>query len=618
MTRVAKLGLSLLLAFCVFAFASGQARADTTTGNCSPIVKDVGGNVVINCSNKALDFLVDQINEKNADLKAKTAEVQSWVDRYKTLQQSLGSSQGYAQLRAEALAAFNHNDLVSAGSKLDIVIDDEERNQVAQIAQDHFDRAEMLVFQNAPDKAQPHYRRAFELKPDNPRFATAYARSQCDRNKTEKAREILQESVDQLRVLAVEDEVAYSGDLVCALVNLAGIYNRLGSYKDSKKAADEALDVARRLLMKYSDRDAKIHLADALTVVGAANVKMGNRDEGSQQLSDAESYYSGVKLNNANRPYVHEMLARAAREQGNEPLEGKELLRALQLEEDLVKQIPIFFRPRLSEYFRMTITYLQRTRNIGSTRIVHEEYTNFINDSGVDSFTSTFLQSSADEVWTTTNCLEADTCDLSTVDKSIEALSAVSSQLSADESQELSLAILDRGVIALRQKDYHGAYSYMSQSLLIAPGFRADQRRMAQGMFGAVLFFTSDFGTAARSFVGPGNVLSDEERAVWTYLIATTDKGSAGKLAVLDDELSDDPLLATISRLTAGKTQDLDQAQIGVVAARSRAEWRCRDLLVLRHYNKTVADVIAQSINCSGTIDYDPYYWIIVAEKSLP
>jgi tetratricopeptide (TPR) repeat protein len=596
--------------------ATAEAHADSTSADCSPIIEHVGGNVAVNCGGKAFDYLVEQINKKDADLTAKNTELQSWIDRYNALKQSLGDSQGYDQLRKEALAAFQNHDLDTAGRKLDAVIQREEHDLIGQIARDHYNRGEIFVFQQNANAAFPEYQRAFELEKNNPKYAAAYARSLCSKNKINEAREVLQDNVDQLQTLRETNNMVYQGSLVCAFVNLSGIYNKLGMPDESRTAADSALREARKLAGTSSDGEAKIHLADALSAHGAAQVKTGKIVDGKVELLQAEELYDEQMENNSNRPYIHQILAGVFKSEKDDTNEQTELLKALDFEERLLLQSPQVFRFRLSVDFRNLMEFLNRTRKTEVEALAFTNYITFINDPRLDNITTKFLEAAARDVRTTSLCLEGGSCPDEDINKPIDLLNQIAQRLAADESQTLALAIFDQALVFTIRGDYSKATSLIEKSIAIKPGFNPVQERNALQMAYVIKFFTVGFLEAAKAFLQGNNDLSEEDKELWRFVVSWR-ANSTGKQTIDPGKFPNLELRSLVLVLMSGDSR----AKIDEVTARVRSSspspQKCKELFLIGEYDRLI-DVPKDPENatsvCVPNVEFDPYSWIIKAE----
>ena len=154
----------------------------STAGPCSPIQS--GNNNVVNCSGvdpRAEHYLNDLLDRMSLDLKQKTAEGNEWARKYNELDAQLEEMKKQLAAKGEdatlvqtAQDLLHEGKLEEARAIFDRLIQSDEAN-VDRAAQDHFGRARVFELQFRPDEALPDYAKAYQYRPENLRYAEAYA-----------------------------------------------------------------------------------------------------------------------------------------------------------------------------------------------------------------------------------------------------------------------------------------------------------------------------------------------------------------------------------------------------------------------------------------------------------
>ncbi|MBK8176589.1 MAG: hypothetical protein IPK66_15350 [Rhodospirillales bacterium] len=156
--------------------ASAQVTQHTT-GWCSPNVAGTDGNVTIVCHGvdpKALARLEELLDKKDLELADKIKEANEWVSKYRELEAGLSSVGDDSKESGEAAELIKQGKFEEAGGILHQLIATQE-TQVAELARNHYNWAELYMLQFDPFSALPHYRKARQYAPDNAEYTFALA-----------------------------------------------------------------------------------------------------------------------------------------------------------------------------------------------------------------------------------------------------------------------------------------------------------------------------------------------------------------------------------------------------------------------------------------------------------
>ena len=250
----------LVVGLLVFAVGTQSVAAETTqmTGSdswCSPALNGNGNTV--NCNGvdpRAEHYLNDLLDRTNADLKQKIAEANDWVRRYNELNAQLEETKKQLAAKGEdatltlvqsAQDLLHEGKLEAARAIFDRLIPSDEAN-VDRAAQDHFGRASIFALQFRFDEALPDLAKAYQYRPDDQRYAEAYADALWEQRDFPGAELVLQELLKQRRSAAMQNP-AYRPQLAQTLNDLGVIYNATGRFPDAEAAYNEAVDIRRAL-----------------------------------------------------------------------------------------------------------------------------------------------------------------------------------------------------------------------------------------------------------------------------------------------------------------------------------------------------------------------------------
>jgi tetratricopeptide (TPR) repeat protein len=241
-------------------FAGAASFAETvtqTTGSgswCSPAQN--GNGDTVNCNGvdpRAEHYLNDLLDRMNLDLKQKTAEANDWARRYHELndqlvetKKQLAANGQDATLVQTAQDLLHEGKLEEAHAVFGRLIQSDDAN-VDRAAQDHFGRASVFALQFRLDEALPDYAKAHQYRPDDTRYAEAYAYALQMQKDYPNAETVLRELLQQHRILVTQNPAAYWPDLAGALNSLGVLYNNTNRFTEAEATYKEAADIYRGL-----------------------------------------------------------------------------------------------------------------------------------------------------------------------------------------------------------------------------------------------------------------------------------------------------------------------------------------------------------------------------------
>ena len=170
--------------------------------------------------------------------------------------------------------------LEEARAIFDRLIKSDEAN-VDRAAQDHFGRASVFALQFRLDEALPDYAKAYQYRPDDQRFADAYAYALQQQRDYPKAELVLQELLRQRRELAAQNPAAYRPDLARTLNNLGDLYDDTHRFADAEAAFKEAAGIEREL----AAQNPAAYRPDLATTLN----NLGNLYDDTHRFADAEA-----------------------------------------------------------------------------------------------------------------------------------------------------------------------------------------------------------------------------------------------------------------------------------------------------------------------------------------
>jgi tetratricopeptide (TPR) repeat protein len=118
---------------------------------------------------------------------------------------------------------------------------------VDRAAQDHFGRASIFALQFRFDRALPDYAMAYQYRPDDPRYADAYAYALMLLQRDDRTAEMmLRGQLRQAQDLAAQDP-AHRPDLAATLNNMGVFYRDAGRFAEAEVALMKAAAIRREL-----------------------------------------------------------------------------------------------------------------------------------------------------------------------------------------------------------------------------------------------------------------------------------------------------------------------------------------------------------------------------------
>jgi tetratricopeptide (TPR) repeat protein len=600
-------------------FAQGHV-IQYSSGQCSINIANVSGNVTVEggcMDQKVISLFLDTINRQQKDYQEKATEVELWIKRYDELSMRLGTSGAFSQLREEVKKRFQEGDLEGAGRAKDQIIAGEE-GLVDQLAEDYYERAEMLVLQLKPLEAQKFYAKAFQYRPTSTTYAEAYARNLCDTNQSDKAQTVYQVSANELRSLTKLEPEKYAASLSCTLVDIAGLYYLNGAYDQARIAAEEALRVAQQI-SPQDGREAQEHIADALTSSGIIAVKQGRIDDGQAKLLQAEEIYSKISITNSNRPILYEALADISKGKKNKEDEERELSRAVMYEEELTRTKPMDHRSRLALRLHLLFDFYKREADLEGARSTQTQFAAFVasvltDDQGTKAFLSgTSLELRCELLLAEGNAEEARRQCLS----AIQVLESIRGSLRAKESTVLSQAYDKLGWLNMISAEYRSAFEAFDNAIK-ADLAEGPQTRRAAADQRIAQFFVADFVTAAHDLLSHADQMSDYDKAMWDLLIrkrrdltARMEISSQGKNEVENVLVNVASSHSPLSLLTtaAGRISHLPD-----IAEKCRLAFYVGEIFALAHERSRSLDIF--SLCSEAKEGSPPYAWIILAERA--
>jgi tetratricopeptide (TPR) repeat protein len=200
---------------------------------------------------RAMDRLNELLDRKDLDLKQKIAEANDWARRYNELNAQLEETKKQlaakgqdATLVQTAQDLLHEGKLEEAHTIFDRLIQSDEAN-VDRAAQDHFGRASIFALQFRFDEALPDYATAYKYRPEDQRYAGAYAYALQMQKDYPNAETVLRELLRQLRSRVAQDP-AYRRDLALTLNNLGLLFVETHRFADADAALKERRSLQRR------------------------------------------------------------------------------------------------------------------------------------------------------------------------------------------------------------------------------------------------------------------------------------------------------------------------------------------------------------------------------------
>jgi tetratricopeptide (TPR) repeat protein len=249
----------LVVGLFVFAAATPIAAVEVTqtTGNgswCSPALNGSGNIVICNgVDPRAMDRLNELLDRKDLDLKQRTAEANDWAHRYNELNAQLEETKKQlaakgqdATLVQTAQDLLHEGNLEEAHAIFDRLIQSDEAN-VDRAAEDHFGRASVFALQFRLDKALPDYAKAYQYRPDDRRYASAYSYALNQERDYHTAELVLQSLLKQQRSFVAQNPSVNRADLATTLNDLGLLERETHRPVEAEAALKEAASIRREL-----------------------------------------------------------------------------------------------------------------------------------------------------------------------------------------------------------------------------------------------------------------------------------------------------------------------------------------------------------------------------------
>jgi len=221
----------------------------STSGWCSPAIDNVVGDVTVNCKGvdpRALKRLNALLSQKNQELSEKIREANEWAERYHELEKRLAEAGNDVGLSHQAEESLHEGDLETAGSILDRILKNEEK-QVDRIAANHYNRALVFELQFRTVDALPHLEQAYQYRPSNFKYALEYANALLKEGQFAESRKVTDQGLKKLRQLAEDNPSVYLPNLAGFLNNLGILQIRTQELKKAQETYEEAISINRRL-----------------------------------------------------------------------------------------------------------------------------------------------------------------------------------------------------------------------------------------------------------------------------------------------------------------------------------------------------------------------------------
>jgi tetratricopeptide (TPR) repeat protein len=251
---------------------AGRTNSQVSTGNCSPnIVSSGSGSVTIqllgSCSGvdprmlsgltqslqkflaqlpKTVGNLNDLLDKKNVELGQKKEEIEDWIRKYNELSHQLEQQPADDTLSKQAAEALRNGDFARAESLLKDLLAKEEK-QVDLTARNQFNLAQLLELRFDPVQALTHYQKAYNYRPNNPRYGQAYAGELYNQRRFKESEAVYANVLQIRRDLAQGNPQAYLPDMATTLNHLGVLYSNTQRLREAADAYTEALQTYRNL-----------------------------------------------------------------------------------------------------------------------------------------------------------------------------------------------------------------------------------------------------------------------------------------------------------------------------------------------------------------------------------
>lgn len=613
----------VLVGLCILAdvgvCSADQRTFQTVDGPCAINIANNSGTITI--ESKCLDpnvtkLFVETLNRQDRKYEEKEKELRQFMDRYFALLERLGVTGAFTELRKEVRKRYEGGDLDGAGQIEEEIISKEE-STVDLLAADYYDRAEMLVLQLKPLEAQRFYAKAFQYRPNVPIYAEGYAQNLCNTGNVNRAEEIYQKSIRELQALFQAEPDRYAADLSCSLIDLAALYYGTGDYKSALAESEEALSIARSIVPKDGET-ALEHQADALQGLGAAKAKMGDLKGAKSDLLAADKLYDGLLTPSQNRPGVYDVLADISKQESNFDEQAKGLVRAVELQQELLPRFPLARRGQLARETQDLCNFYLDREEVDKAKDTVREFVDFVAGlSDVEPSTVEFLTAVASEIKGNLDLRSGDLPAATTdIGAAIVKFAAIESGLRTRESGMFGLAHLLMAWVHIQEGDYEAAAGSLEASTKVnkysdGPEFARTERS------GRLLdFFIKDFTTAAKEFLIHADGISRTQRAIWEFFVRKREDASAN-LEVPRPEDADDFVIGLADVLDRRSPTGTLESLVKQALNEKSLEVRCGKLFFVGESYLLLGDRKKglQVMTLCSPPTYDTFYpWVMKAE----
>src|SRR5208337_4222351 len=155
-----------------------------TNGWCSPNIANVIGNVTVNCIGvdpRALKRLNDRLREMTLDRDKAVQVADEWTTRYKELEAQLGAAGDDSLLSRQAKEYLHQGELEKAEATLKQLVKSGKKT-VDAVASYNYQLGLVLELQFRPVEALPYLEEAYQLRPKEWKYGSAYGRLLLEQN----------------------------------------------------------------------------------------------------------------------------------------------------------------------------------------------------------------------------------------------------------------------------------------------------------------------------------------------------------------------------------------------------------------------------------------------------
>lgn len=237
------------------------------SGTCGVNVAGVAGPVTIICPGfnpRQMAEMNRGLRNLNLAIEARLAAAEKWKEQYVDLANQLAAARINEGLKRKALLLLQEGKLEQAA----LMLEDLAAQQDDEVASTHFTCANAYDLGFRPDKALPHYEKAYQLRSDVFAHAHTYATALIRMNLWQQADPVVTKALTIARRSVQADRGKYLADLAQALQTAGVIYKFTYRVDDAQRASIESL-MHHRELFKAEPRKYGTELAMALNNLGS-------------------------------------------------------------------------------------------------------------------------------------------------------------------------------------------------------------------------------------------------------------------------------------------------------------------------------------------------------------